>query len=349
MKLRFAAGLGCFCLFMNVVASDESNWGIGSRTVPIPAGASPELQNAIIDSAIPDVIAAAATIPANDEEWLVRIEGSDTASAERLRSQIEVLDIKVERTRIAGVAVRWVTPTKIAPENQDRLFIELHGGAYVYGNGDAGLGEALLVADRLSIPVLSIDYRMPPKNPFPAAVDDVVAVYKHLLETRSPKSMAIGGTSAGGGLALASIHRFNALDLPLPGAVFAGTAWADLTKTGDTEFTNEGLDRILVTYDGTLGAAAKLYADGHDMRDPLLSPVYGSFDHFPPTIFVTGTRDMFLSDVARTHRKLRAAGIAADLHVYEGMSHAGYLINPGTPESIDAYKEVSRFFGTHLE
>ncbi len=84
-------------------------------------------------------------------------------------------------------------------------------------------------------------------------------------------------------MSLASVHRFRALGLETPGAIYAGTPWADLTKTGDSLFTNEGLDRVLVTYDGLLGAAARLYADGHDLKDPLISPVYGDFAGFPPT------------------------------------------------------------------
>jgi monoterpene epsilon-lactone hydrolase len=229
-----------------------------------------------------------------------------------------------------------------------RLFIHVHGGAYVYGGGDASMGEGIIIAGRLGIPVVSIDYRMPPEHPFPAAVDDVVTVYKHLLTKHSPGSMIIGGTSAGGGLALASVHKFRQMTLPTPGAVYGGTAWADLTKTGDSLYTNEGLDRILVTYDGSLEAAAKLYAAGHDLKDPLISPVYGDFKDFPPTILVTGTRDLFLSDVSRTHRKLRAAGVEADLHVYEGMSHAGYVIVVDSPESVDMFNELGMFVDKHL-
>jgi acetyl esterase/lipase len=91
-----------------------------------------------------------------------------------------------------------------------------------------------------------------------------------------------------------------------------------------------------------------LYADGEDLINPLISPLYGNFDYFPPTILFTGTRDMLLSDVTRTHRKLRAAGIVADLHVYEGMSHADYLLVPDSPESEDLFKELGLFVDQHL-
>jgi monoterpene epsilon-lactone hydrolase len=125
--------------------------------------------------------------------------------------------------------------------------------------------------------------------------------------------------------------------------LYLGTPWADLTKTGDTLYTNEGIDRVLVSYDGMLSAAAQLYAHGADLTDPLLSPVYGEFKGFPPTYLVTGTRDLFLSDTARVHRKLRVAGVAADLNVHEGISHAEYAFVAGSPEWLQTYTELAEF------
>ena len=139
------------------------------------------------------------------------------------------------------------------------------------------------------------------------------------------------------------------MGLDLPGALWAGTPWADLSKTGDSLFTNEGVDRSLVTYDGLLEGAAKLYAGGQDLKTPLISPVYGHFEGFPPTSLVTGTRDLFLSDTARVHRKLRVAGVAADLNVYEAVSHAEYASMLGSPESEQVYGELGEFLRRHLE
>ena len=328
--------------------ADKQSWSIDTRVVPVPAGASQELQEAIRNSPKPD-ISSRQEVPTSDAQWLARYGKMDQANAARYRSMNDRFAVEVKHDEINGVRVHRITPARIVAANEDRLFIYLHGGMYVFGSGDAGIAEAILISSRVAIPVLSIDYRMPPTHPFPAAIDDVVSVYEYLLKTRSAKSMAIGGSSAGGELALAAVHQFQALNLQTPGAIYAGSAWADLTKTGDTLFTNEGLDRLLVTYDGRLGAAAQLYADDHNMKDPLISPVYGDFYAFPPTILITGTRDLFLSDVARTHRKLRAAHVIADLHVYEGMSHAGYVTVPGTPESIDIYNEVNAFIAEHLD
>ena len=106
---------------------------------------------------------------------------------------------------------------------------------------------------------------------------------------------------------------------------------------------------MLVTYDGLLKGAAEIYAASTDMKDPLISPVYGEFTGFPPTILITGTRDLFLSDTARVHRKMRNAGVVADLHVFEGMSHAEYLFVLDSAESSETFSEVARFFNIHLE
>lgn len=346
MKLRTLLSL-ILCLSY-VIDAGGQEWSLDSRVVPIPGAASQELQEAIRNWPKPD-LSAVSEVPTTDAEWAADIEQSDERRASSVQRTLEQIPVKVVQDKIAGVKVHHVTPAQISSENEKRLFVYLHGGAYVHGNGYAGITEAILIANRIAISVLSVDYRMPPDHPFPAAVDDAVAVYTELLKSRSAKSMAIGGTSAGGGLALAAVHQFGVLNLPTPGAIYAGTPWADLTKTGDSLFTNEGLDRVLVTYDGWLGAAAQLYTGNYDMKNPLISPVYGDFSGFSPTILITGTRDMFLSDVARTHRKLRAAGVVADLHVYEGMSHAGYLLSADTPESIDMYDEVGAFIDEHLE
>ena len=331
-------------------SAEEQVWDITSRTVPAPAGASEQLRQSIASTPTPDPVAARKMFTdektINWDEMIKARSSTRDASALKLATS---LGVSIRKHEIEGITIYHVDPKKVDPQFSNSMFLYVHGGAYVFGGGDSSISEAAVIASTSKIRVISVDYRMPPKDPFPAAVDDVVVVYKHLLdEKKAAKSIAIGGTSAGGGLALAAIHKFNALGLELPGAIYAGTPWADLTKTGDTLYTNEGLDRVLVTYDGLLGAAARLYANGHDMQDPLISPVYGNFSGFPPTYLVTGTRDMFLSDTARTHRKLRAAGVVADLNVYEGLSHAGYAFNLTSPESIQVYSEMRDFLLAHL-
>src|SRR5271156_3005105 len=229
-------------------------------------------------------------------------------------------------------------------ENRNRVLLNLHGGGYVYGPGESGTGEAAVMAGYEHFRVIEVDYRMPPKYPYPAAMDDAMAVYKALLATTDPKHIAVFGTSTGGGMTLALMLRAKQEGWPLPAAIAPGTPWSDLTETGDSYKTNEWLDNVLVSYSGYLSHAAALYANGHDMKDPQLSPIYGDFHGFPPAILTTGTRDLFLSNTVRTHRKLREAGVEAYLQVFEGFSHAQYLFDPTAPETKEAFEEITAFF-----
>ena len=336
--LTLSAGLAC---------AAEGDWEITARTLSPPAGASEMLRNAVSETPAPPVMERKAVSPASAEEWrTLAAQFPNSIDLETLATQANVA---IEAGGIADVAVYRVTPKGGArPPHENPVFLYVHGGAYVFGGGDAAVPEAAVIAAFAGIPAISVDYRMPPDHPFPAAVDDVVAVYRELLKDHAPSQVAIGGTSAGGGLSLAAIHSMKAHGLPVPGAVYLGTPWADLTDTSDSLHTLEGIDRILVTYDGMLAAAAKLYADGTPLTDPLISPVYGDFTGFPPTYLVTGTRDMLLSDTARVHRKLRAAGVVADLNVYEGLSHAEYMMLVGAPENLQTYGELAQFLARHL-
>jgi monoterpene epsilon-lactone hydrolase len=189
---------------------------------------------------------------------------------------------------------------------------------------------------------------MPPEYPFPAALDDTLKVWTALMKTHDARKTGLFGSSAGGGLAMATVLRLKAQGSPLPGALFLGTPWADLTKTGDTYFANDTVDNVLVSYEGVLEAAAQLYAGAHSLADPLISPINGDLSGFPPTILISGTRDLLLSLTVRTHRKLREAGTTAELNVFEGMSHAQYLLSYPAPEAVVAMDEVARFFARHL-
>jgi acetyl esterase/lipase len=189
---------------------------------------------------------------------------------------------------------------------------------------------------------------VPPDFPFPAALDDSIAVWKEVVKMHNPKRVGLFGTSAGGGLTLATVLKLKELHLPLPGALMAGTPWSDLTKTGDTYFTNEFVDNVLGTNDGFLDAAAHLYAGTHDLKEPLLSPIYGDLSGFPPTVLISGTRDLFLSNTVRTHQKLLQSGVHAELLVFEGESHAQYEIATDAPESGAAFREAQDFFNRYL-
>ena len=254
----------------------------------------------------------------------------------------------MEPTTIAGVKTFILTPPTIAPENQNRVLLQIHGGGYVLNPGEAGTREGILMAAFGRAKVISVDYRTNSEAPYPAALDDCVAVYRELLKTVPAQRIAVFGTSAGGGLTMALVLRGKQDGFALPAAIAPGSPGADLTKTGDTFFTNEKIDNILVSNGGWLGDAAKLYAAGHDLKDPQLSPIYGDFSNFPPTILTSGTRDLFLSNTVRVHRKLRQAGVVSDLHVFEGQSHAQYAGDPDAPETKEHFGELTAFFDKYL-
>jgi len=326
----------------------EEVWTLGERSLPASAGVSDELHEFIKKQPAPDPEANLKEAPTSFEAWKAAQNMLDEQNATGSKTRAASLGVTYEQETVDGVVVYRLKPAEVDPRHADHLFLHTHGGGYVFGGGLAAIGEGVMIAALAKIPVLSVDYRMPPDHPFPAAVDDVVTVYKHLLKERPASTIAIGGTSAGGGLPLAAIHRFKQLGIEVPGVAFAGTPWSDLTKTGDSYFINEGVDHVLVSYEGYLDGMAQLYADGHDLKDPLISPVYGDFGGFPPTFLVTGTRDLFLSNTVRVHTKMRAADVIADLMVFEGIAHADYAIAFGTPESRQTFTELGHFLLEHL-
>ena len=286
--------------------------------------------------------------PKNASEWKELINQRAALVIKGIPALKEKLGVTVTPTKMAGVDVFVVTPNKLNPKNKNRLLMHIHGGGYVFGPGEAALPEAMLLASFGGYKVVSVDYRMPPDHPYPAAMDDSMAVWKELLKTNKAKNMAVFGTSTGGAMTLSLVLRAKNENVALPAAIAPGTPWADIAKIGDTYETNEWVDNVLVTWDGWLGRAALLYAAGKDLKDPQLSPIYGDFSNFPPTILTSGTRDLFLSNTVRTHRKLRRAGVVADLNVYEGQSHAQYGFNPDAPETKEAFTDIAKFFDRYL-
>jgi monoterpene epsilon-lactone hydrolase len=321
------------------------------RTLPPPDGASGVLREAIAShpERVIERIKLFRIVPQSDAEWLALITARDRAMATEVREAIDQSPVSVDRDEIERVTVYHVTPDEIDPVHEEHLFVHVHGGAYIFGGGEACVAEALAIALGTRMRALSIDYRMAPRHPYPAAVDDVVAVYRHLLTKRPARSMAMGGSSAGGGITLSAVQQCIELGVDVPGALFVGTPGSDLSETGDTLHTNQGVDRNIPTYDGVIEAAVRLYANGRDLKDPRISPIYGDFHGFPPTLLVSGTRDLFLSNTARTHIKIRQAGSVADILVWEGVSHGDYLHELATPESKHFLAELDRFFTQHLQ
>jgi acetyl esterase/lipase len=317
---------------------------VPAREVPVPRTVSPEMQKKIATPVAPNT-----PMPTTPEGWKQLQQQTDAPRAKTARMAADLTGARVEAAEVGGVKCYRVTPREVDPRRANDLILHVHGGAFVFGGGLAATTEAVLLASACKTPALSVDYRMPPDYPFPAAPDDVVAVWKAVLKERDPKTVVMGGTSAGGGLIMTTMLRCKADNLPMPAAIFLGTPGADLSKTGDSDYVNAEVDHTLGRYEGRIEACVKLYAAGRSLKDPLVSPVYGDMAGWPPAILISGTRDLLLSDTVRTHRKLRAAGVPAELHVYEGQSHADYLTTYPAPEAKDALAEISAFFDRYLK
>ncbi len=317
---------------------------VPAKRLPVPGTPSPQIQKLISAPIRPGWN----MVPKSDQEWRQVVDAGAAATLKTLPGLIDRMKVKVEKTTIDGVRAFIVTPDSILPNNRQRVLINMHGGCYVFSPGESGLREAVMMAGFGGFRVIAVDYRMPPEAHFPAALDDGVTVYKHLLQTTDPKRVAIFGASAGGALTLAIVLRAKQEGIPVPAAIAPGTPMSDVTGVGDTFHTNELIDNVLVSRDGICQAAALYYAAGHDMRDPLISPVYGDLAGFPPAILTSGTRDLLLSNTVRVHRKLRQAGVEASLQIFEGQSHAHYQFDDRAPETKEAFAEISEFFDKHM-
>ena len=203
------------------------------------------------------------------------------------------------------------------------------------------MGTVMAAAIRLR--TWAVDYRMPPSHPFPTPLDDCLAAYRALLEVRPADKIAVSGSSAGGNLAAALMLRLQSEGLPMPACLVLNSPEIDLTESGDSFETNYAVDYVL---GGRLTETIALYANGADLTDPLLSPLFGDVRHFPPTYLQTGTRDLFLSNTVRFHRKLRAANVSAELHVGEAMPHGGFF--GLAPEDKELEAEMRTFVANHL-
>jgi epsilon-lactone hydrolase len=312
-----------------------------TRFIPVPKSVSAEAQQFLSMD-----LSAMSTIedldPTDKDGWRAQFAATNEMLAVVLES-LATVPVEVETISVEGVPVFVVVPEAIAAEGDLPVYFDIHGGGFTIGAGETGRVMAKGGAARTGMKIWAPDYRMPPDHPYPAALDDCVAAYRGLLEVQRPERIIVGGGSAGGNLAAALMLRAREEDLPLPAALVLMSPEADLTASGDSFATNFGVDNVLTA---SLAPQIALYADGHDLTDPYLSPLFGDYTPpFPPTLLQTGTRDLFLSNTVRLHRKLRDSGVNAELHVFEAMPHGGFF---GAPEDDEVSAEIRRFIATHL-
>lgn len=305
-----------------------------TRVVPVPPTVSPQAQR-FIARRIPDIPGAGSAL----NYW------EDQQRAAKLAQTM--YPVHLGRTTIAGVPVKTVTPLTMPAQNRTRILIDLHGGGFVVDGGS--WQESIPIGYLTRTKVIAVLYRLAPKYPFPAAVNDVVAVYKQLLKTYKPKDMAMYGTSAGAMLTPEVCVRLRQLGLPLPGAlgIFAGQGDFSTATTADSRslFTQDGLGGHLDT--PATDYALKEYLGPANPKNPELSPLFADLHHYPPTLFVSSERDMMLSGTILLHRAFLRSGDDARLVVFEGLSH-GFWNDPYLPESKEADRMMASFFEKKL-
>jgi epsilon-lactone hydrolase len=273
------------------------------------------------------------------EAWLAMAEQANRSTAQRF--PISELPVTVEDLDADGATVYAARPREVEEKADEPVFLWMHPGGLLVGGGDACRATTARTALSTGMLTWGVDYRLPPLHPYPAALDDTIAVYRRLLRDRAPSRVFVGGDSAGGNIAAALLLRAKDAGLPMPAALVLNSPQVDLAEAGDTFQTLAGVDNVL----RSLREPTALYAAGADLRDPYLSPLLGDLSGFPPTFLRSGTRDLFLSNTVRMHRNLRDAGADAELHVFEAMPHGGF--GGDTPEDRKATAEQRRFLDKH--
>jgi acetyl esterase/lipase len=311
------------------------------RTIPVPASVSEQARQFL---GAGFGMAEGPPSPAVDDldGWRTLIEASNAGVAAMFEMRTEGKHPTVEVMTAGDVPVFVVTPEGWTGADDIGVYLDVHGGAFTMGYGDACRAMTKLTAEQVQMKTWGVDYRTPPDHGFPAALDDCIAVYRRLLEVEAPERIVVGGQSAGGNLAAALMLRARDEGLPFPAALVLLTPEVDLTESGDSFATMLGLDPVLTS---SLADSIALYAGDHDLTDPYLSPLFGEFSGFPPTLLQAGTRDLFLSNAVRLHRAMRSAGVDAELHVFEAMPHGGFF---GAPEDDELAREVWRFVRAQL-
>jgi monoterpene epsilon-lactone hydrolase len=258
--------------------------------------------------------------------------------------------VNIEQKLIGGVRTEVITPKAgIARKNRGRVLINLHGGAFLWGEGNGAKTESIPIAGVGKITVITVAYRLAPEFKFPAASEDVAAVYRELLKEHRAADIGIYGCSAGGVLTAEAIAWFQQEKLPMPGAIgtFCGSV---VSLGGDSSHLASLLVGELPFATADTGSLSSVpYFSEASSSDPLVLPISSErvLSRFPPTLLIAGSRDFTVSSLFHAQAALSNAGVEAELHVWDGMWHA-FFMDPDLPESQQVYRVVVKFFDRHL-
>jgi acetyl esterase/lipase len=246
---------------------------------------------------------------------------------------LEIESVDTERVR-----GEWVRPKDC--EMRDRALLYLHGGGYVSCSPQTHRAITTALARRLLCPVFSLDYRLAPEHPFPAAVDDAAAAFEWLTQSGlAPEQMALAGDSAGGGLALAAILRLRTLGHALPACAVGLSPWVNLTGAG--EYRNSGSCSMFQPND--VAVFAKVYLNGASAESAEASPVFGDLRGLPPLLTHVSSTELLFDDAVRLHAKATSCGVKSTLNIYRGLPHVWQILVGLVPEAGAALDEIAEF------
>ena len=253
--------------------------------------------------------------------------------------------VTVEETMIGDIATDHLTFMGAASAN---ILLYLHGGGYVIGSRRSHRHLAAALGQAAGAQVVVPDYRLAPEHPFPAAIDDAVAVYRWLLDQgHDAANLAIAGDSAGGGLTIATLLALRDAGLPLPASAVCISPWTDLAASGDSITSRAKRDPLVDA--ANLKEWAALYLDGKAADTPLASPLYADLSGLPPILIHVGDDEILLDDALRLHQAARAADTQATVEVWTDMIHVWHWFHPRLKEGRDAIAEAGRYLRRHWD
>ena len=263
---------------------------------------------------------------------------------ELLSAQPLPADVIVTSAELGGVPTAEITVDGVEPRH---IVLYFHGGVYVMGDAALAADLASQVGRRMQAKVISVDYRLAPEHPYPAAVDDALATYQALLDDGvAPSDIVFAGESAGGGLAVATLVNARDRGLPLPAAAFVMSPYVDLTLSGTTMETRRGVDPLLSRE--ALEARVPDYTSGHDAALGLISPVFADLSGLPPLIIQAGTHEVLLDDAVRLAQRAADDDVEVTLDITPQVPHVFQAYHPILDEATAALDRAGQFLSAHL-
>jgi acetyl esterase/lipase len=317
-----------------------------SRDIYIPTTVSPQAQQAL--RAMQEIKFYAGSMPrfGDLEGWRALYDSVEAANKEDNEQAVKRTGVSVTEAIFGGVPVLDIRPGDW--KDNHKVLVYTHGGGYTLLSARSTLGSSSVMSAATGLRVISVDYTTAPFAKWREIQEQVISVFMALLaDGYRMRDIALYGESAGGGLAISTVLNLRDRGIGLPAAVVLRSPWADLTNEGDTAHTLKDADPML-SYLGNLENNALAFADGLDLNDPRISPLYADFSKgFSPSLIIDGTKCIFLSTSVRMYQALEQAGQETKLDIYEGMWHAFQLIP--VPESEVSIEKSAAFINKHLQ